>query len=74
MGGYDAFMGAKMSWVANTGERNRRIWMEWVNIFVVFMMIFGMLYRFIRFLYVEGGGGCDAWHRYVQILLYSLQI
>ncbi len=62
MGMWDAVMGAKMSWVANTGERNRRIWMEWVNISVVVIMVVGMIYRLTRFLYFEGG--CDGWHTF----------
>lgn len=64
IGMWDALMGAKMSWVANTGQRSRRVWMEWVNIVIVGLMVLGMIYRMVRFLYFEGGGGCDPWQSF----------
>jgi len=64
IGMWDALMGSKMSWVANTGERSRKIWMEWVNIIICGIMVVGMVYRIIQFLYFENGGGCDAWQTF----------
>lgn len=59
IGMWDAFMGAKMSWVANTGERSRRTWMEWVNIVICGLCVLGLVYRVLAFLYIEGG--CAPW-------------
>ncbi len=59
IGMWDAFMGSKMSWVANTGQRSRRNWMEWVNVSICFILILGLVYRVFAFLYLEGG--CSPW-------------
>lgn len=48
-----------MSWVANTGMRNHRNWMEWVNITIVFIMIGCILARVVTFLFRDGG--CSPW-------------
>lgn len=66
IGMWDAFMGQKMSWVANTGQRSRRSWMEWVNITVVAIMIIGLVARVILFLYKDGG--CRPWESIGAIL------
>lgn len=50
----------RMGWVANTGERNRRHWMEWINIFLAFLMGFMILFRLIAFLALDGG--CSPWN------------
>eukprot|EP00178_Gracilaria_changii_P016695 TRINITY_DN479_c3_g6_i1.p1 TRINITY_DN479_c3_g6~~TRINITY_DN479_c3_g6_i1.p1 ORF type:complete len:872 (+),score=137.17 TRINITY_DN479_c3_g6_i1:313-2928(+) len=66
IGMWDAFMGQKMSWVANTGQRNRRNWMEWVNIFIVFLLAVGLLTRVARFL--TDGGGCRPWETFGALM------
>lgn len=59
VGMWDGFMGKKFSWVANTGQRNRRNWMEWVNICIVAIMMVGLITRVVLFLYKDGG--CRPW-------------
>lgn len=59
IGMWDAFMGQKMSWVANTGQRSRRNWMEWVNMSIVGLMVVGIIARFALFLTADGG--CSPW-------------
>lgn len=59
IGMWDAFMGQKMSWVANTGQRSRRNWMEWVNVSIVVLLLCGLLARIILFLTADGG--CRPW-------------
>eukprot|EP00177_Eucheuma_denticulatum_P004887 GFKZ01008882.1.p1 GENE.GFKZ01008882.1~~GFKZ01008882.1.p1 ORF type:complete len:884 (+),score=127.73 GFKZ01008882.1:42-2654(+) len=66
IGMWDAFMGQKMSWVANTGQRNRRNWMEWVNVTIVAIMIAGLITRVVTFLYRDGG--CRPWEMVGAIL------
>lgn len=59
MGVFDALNpGGRMGWVANTGERNRRHWMEWVNISICGLVSSMILFRLIAFLYT---GGCRPW-------------
>lgn len=61
MGVVDALnVNGRMGWVANTGERNRRNWMEWVNIFLCFLMLFMIVFRFAAFLWIDGG--CSPWN------------
>lgn len=61
MGVFDALnVNGRMGWVANTGERNRRHWMEWVNIVLCLLMMIMILFRLIAFLTI--GGGCAPWN------------
>lgn len=61
MGVVDALnMKGRMGWVANTGERNRRNWMEWVNIGLCALMMSMILFRLIAFLFLDGG--CAPWN------------
>lgn len=61
MGVVDALnVNGRMGWVANTGERNRRNWMEWVNIFLSFLMAFMVIFRLAAFLWIDGG--CRPWN------------
>lgn len=60
MGVVDALnTNGRMGWVANTGERNRRHWMEWVNVGLVFLMSFMILFRLVAFILQ---GGCAPWN------------
>lgn len=65
IGMWDAFMGQKMSWVANTGQRSRRVWMEWVNVIIVALMVTGLVTRIILFLVQDQG--CRAWETFGAI-------
>ncbi|PXF48502.1 Cellulose synthase catalytic subunit A [UDP-forming] [Gracilariopsis chorda] len=59
MGVVDALnVNGRMGWVANTGERNRRYWMEWVNILLCFLLSFMIVFRLVAFL---AQGGCAPW-------------
>lgn len=55
VGMWDALMGQKMSWVANTGQRARRVWMEYVNIVIVALMCIGLVTRITLFLTIQQG-------------------
>lgn len=55
VGMWDALMGQKMSWVANTGQRSRRSWMEWVNVVLVALMLVGIITRIVLFLFKDEG-------------------
>lgn len=67
LGMYQAFnISAKMGWVANTGQRARRNWMEWVNIFLVLLVGTGIVFRFVAFLTLDGG--CEPWQSLGSIL------
>lgn len=60
MGVIDALNSSgRMGWVANTGERNRRHWMEWVNIAICGLLMAMITYRLVAFL-LEGG--CSPWN------------
>lgn len=60
MGVVDALnTNGRMGWVANTGERNRRHWMEWVNVTLCGLLMFMIVYRLIRFI---TDGGCSPWN------------
>lgn len=59
IGMWDALMGQKMSWVANTGQRSRRNWMEWVNVTLVVVLVTGIITRIVLFLYPDDG--CRPW-------------
>lgn len=62
MGVIDALnVNGRMGWVANTGERNRRSWMEWVNIGICFLMAAMVVFRLISFL---ASGGCSPWNTF----------
>lgn len=66
MGVVDALnYNAKLSWVANTGERNRRHWMEWVNIGLAVLMMVMITYRIVAFLAIDGG--CSPWNSFGAI-------
>lgn len=61
MGVFEALnTGKQLGWVANTGERNRRHWMEWVNIGLCVLMSAMICFRFIAFLAIDGG--CAPWN------------
>eukprot|EP00172_Hildenbrandia_rubra_P003699 Plantae.Rhodophyta-Hildenbrandia_rubra.ctg6220.p1 GENE.Plantae.Rhodophyta-Hildenbrandia_rubra.ctg6220~~Plantae.Rhodophyta-Hildenbrandia_rubra.ctg6220.p1 ORF type:complete len:710 (+),score=116.14 Plantae.Rhodophyta-Hildenbrandia_rubra.ctg6220:235-2130(+) len=63
VGMYDAFSkNAKLGWVANTGQRERRNWMEWFNITMLAMVLIGMVFRLIAFLAIDGG--CQPWQSF----------
>uniref|UniRef100_A0A7S1TAI6 Glycosyltransferase 2-like domain-containing protein n=1 Tax=Compsopogon caeruleus TaxID=31354 RepID=A0A7S1TAI6_9RHOD len=53
---------SKLSWVQNTGEGIRKHWSEWVNIFIAFMLIIGIIFRLIAFLTIDGG--CRPWNSF----------
>lgn len=66
VGMWDALMGQKMSWVANTGQRSRRTWMEWVNVTLVLVIIIGIITRVVMFLYP--GNGCAPWETFGALM------
>lgn len=71
VGMWDALMGTKMSWVANTGQRSRRNWMEWINITIVGLMVIGVVFRIVAFLTYERG--CSPWQT-VGAIFFGLYI
>lgn len=67
LGMYQGFnQNSKLSWVANTGQRARRNWMEWANISIVAVLVVGILFRLIYFL--TKGAGCEPWQSVGAIL------
>jgi cellulose synthase/poly-beta-1,6-N-acetylglucosamine synthase-like glycosyltransferase len=70
LGMYQALnQGSKLSWVANTGQRARRTWMEWVNIAIVALLAFSLTYRVIYFL--TKGQGFEPWQTVGAMLFAS---
>jgi cellulose synthase/poly-beta-1,6-N-acetylglucosamine synthase-like glycosyltransferase len=73
LGMYQALnQSSKFGWVANTGQRARRTWMEYVNIVIVFLVSVGILFQVTWFL--TRGGGCEPWQSFGAVLfgLYIL--
>lgn len=69
MGVIDALnVNGRMGWVANTGERNRRNWMEWVNIGICGFIGLMIVYRLIAFLVT---GGCSPWNTFGALFFAS---
>lgn len=66
IGMWDALLGQKMSWVANTGQRNRRNWMEWVNITIVVILLVGIITRIVLFLTKDSG--CSPWDTFGALM------
>lgn len=66
VGMWDALMGQKMSWVANTGQRSRRNWMEWVNVWLCVLLIVGIIARIVLFLFNEEG--CRPWETFGSLM------
>lgn len=66
VGMWDALMGQKMSWVANTGQRSRRNWMEWVNVWLVVLLIIGIITRVVMFLFKDQG--CKPWETFGALM------
>lgn len=65
MGVIDALnVNGRMGWVANTGERNRRSWMEWINIVICIIIAFMIGFRLVSFLVT---GGCSPWNSFGAI-------
>lgn len=65
MGVIDALnVNGRMGWVANTGERNRRSWMEWVNIAICIFLVIMVVFRLVAFLV---SGGCAPWNTFGAI-------
>lgn len=60
---------SKLSWVANTGQRARRAWTEWVNIVICGLLAFGITFRIIWFL--TRGAGCEPWQAFGAVLFAS---
>lgn len=72
VGVYDALnVNSRLGWVANTGERNRRSWMEWINIFMTFVIGVLIVFRFIAFLTIDGG--CRPWNS-IGAIFFGLYI
>lgn len=72
VGVYDALnSNSRLGWVANTGERNRRSWMEWVNIFVTLIIALLVIFRFVAFLAIDGG--CRPWNS-IGAIFFGLYI
>ncbi|KAK1869786.1 hypothetical protein I4F81_012252 [Pyropia yezoensis] len=54
VGVWDAlFGGAKFGWVANTGQRHRRSWLEWFNILTLGALLSGIVWRLFAFIVIE---------------------
>lgn len=69
MGVIDALnVNGRMGWVANTGERNRRNWMEWVNIGICIVVGFMIVFRLVSFLTT---GGCSPWNSFGAVFFGS---
>lgn len=69
MGVVDALnVNGRMGWVANTGERNRRSWMEWINIGICGLLVVMIGFRLVAFL-VEGG--CSPWNTFGAVFFAS---
>lgn len=69
MGVIDALnVNGRMGWVANTGERNRRNWMEWVNIGLCIFITGMIIFRLIAFLV---SGGCAPWNSFGAVFFGS---
>lgn len=72
LGMYQALVrNAKLSWVANTGQRARKTGMEWINIILVALLWFGIIFRVVWFLTRDGG--CEPWQT-VGALLFATYI
>ena len=52
----------KLGWVANTGQRERRNWMEWFNITLVGLLLVGVTFRLVAFLAIDKG--CEPWQSF----------
>lgn len=70
LGMYQALnQNSKLSWVANTGQRARKTWLEWVNIVLCGLLAFGIVFRLVWFL--TKGAGCEPWQTVGAILFAS---
>ncbi|KAK1857460.1 hypothetical protein I4F81_000077 [Pyropia yezoensis] len=54
VGVWDAlFGGSKFGWVANTGQRHRRSWLEWFNILTLGALLGGIVWRLVAFIVID---------------------